>query len=103
MPDFFQKSLDERVRWEQPDAMHERDVEADEFASRDELDVDPFEIDDGALTAAHAEPLAALGSERETPRNGDRDLGPAPDGLAAAMRASTAHDSQLDALSDLLL
>jgi Protein of unknown function (DUF2630) len=96
-------SLDARVSWEEPDtALRDaRDVEASEFDSADELDVDPFALDTGAFEREHAAPLEQLGVDARPGIDAGRDdLGPAPDGLAAAARATSRHDLELDALSD---
>jgi hypothetical protein len=85
--------LDERVRWEEPDTPLDDDtnVEAEEFEILDEVDVDPFDLDTGALEREHPATITEIETDSEPP---------ADDGLAAAARASSPGDTQLDALSD---
>jgi len=94
--------LDERLRWEQPDVddVAIAAVEAEEFDRVVEVDVDPYDLDQGALDREHPAPIVAVEGASVADESDVESLGPAPDGFGAATRAATARDHDLERMSD---
>lgn len=89
--------LDERIRWEEPDTGADAGaveaMESAEFAEAGEIDVDPYDIDQGALDREHPAPIV------EVEGAGDFD-GPVGDPLGAPAGSSMPRDRALDHMSD---
>lgn len=94
--------LGDRLAWEQPDVGEASiaAVEADEFARVDEVDVDPYDLDQGAIDREHPAPIVAVEASSDGADRDPDSLGPAPDGFGAATRSATARDQELARMSD---
>jgi hypothetical protein len=96
-------SLDERIRWEQPDFgadSEEESVEAAEFAPGDEFDVDPYDLDQGSIDREHPAPIVDVEGSEGFDRRDPDSLGPAPDAFGAATRLPNAHEHELEHMTD---